>query len=194
MDSNSFGLRAACKPSLDDLPMICQACQKNLATVHVTEIISGGNGNGTGSPEILDKHICPACAQQMDLPHMQVVSKKMADIWKLLQQSSRKTRREASLTCPECGMTLGEFRSKGRLGCPKDYEIFREHLDALLVRMHNADSHVGRGPGVDEFELERMQRINRLREKLEEAVRSEAYESAARLRDELKDLQEDAGS
>jgi protein arginine kinase activator len=174
--------------------MICQACQKNLATVHVTEIISTGNGNAPGSHEILDKHICPSCAQQMDLPHMQVVSKKMADIWKLLQQSSKKTRREASLACSDCGMTLGEFRSKGRLGCPKDYEVFRDHLDALLVRMHNADSHVGRGPGVNEFQLERMQRINSLREKLDEAVRSEAYEHAARLRDELKGLQGDGGS
>lgn len=172
--------------------MICQVCEKNPASVHVTEIVRNEDPeDGPPIDEVLDKHLCPTCAQQMDLPHMPTVSKKMVDIWKLLQQSTKKTRRDANLACPDCGMTLAEFRSKGRLGCPKDYEVFREHLDVLLLRMHNADAHVGRGPGVDEEEVSRRRHISDLREKLEEAIREEAYENAARLRDELRALQQE---
>lgn len=168
--------------------MICQVCQKNTATVHITELPPPPSPD---EPQpVLDKHICPTCAGQLDLPHMQVVSKSTLDIWKLLQLSTAKTKREAKLTCPDCGMTLGEFRSKGRLGCPNDYELFRGHLDALLLRMHNASEHVGRVPGVDEADLERRQQISTLRERLETAIREEAYEAAAELRDELKTLQE----
>ncbi len=173
--------------------MNCQVCQKNPAIVHVTEIIRTEDDEGTegAREEVLDKHLCQTCAQQMNLPHTPAVSKKMVDIWKLLQQSTRRSRRESKLACPDCGMTLNEFRNKGRLGCPKDYEVFREHLDALLVRMHNADGHVGRGPGVDEEELARRQQMSSLREKLDEAIREEAYEHAAELRDELKGLQDE---
>jgi protein-arginine kinase activator protein McsA len=64
-----------------------------------------------------------------------------------LQQSARAQAQATSLACPDCGMTLAEFRSKGRLGCPRDYEIFREHLDPLIERIHNAKHHLGRGPG-----------------------------------------------
>jgi protein arginine kinase activator len=174
--------------------MNCQICQKNAATVHVTELVHSKDDEGAASYQSLDKHICPGCAQELDLPHMHVVSKSTVDIWKLLQQTTKRTRREARLACPDCGMTLGEFRTKGRLGCPKDYEVFREHLDALLARMHNASAHVGRVPGVDQVKLERIQKISSLRQKLEEAIREEAYEHAAQLRDELRGLQGDSPS
>lgn len=168
--------------------MNCQACQAKQATVHVTELVP--SAEAPGKLQVHEKHFCPACAQGMDLPTAGV-PKKVMDIWKLLQQSSRRPRGDGALACPDCGMTLGEFRQKGRLGCPRDYEVFGEHLEGLLTRMHNADRHVGRGPGVDEQEMQRMNRIHSLRERLEEAIREEAYEHAAALRDELRHLQGD---
>ena len=73
--------------------------------------------------------------------------KSQLEIWKLLHATAQRQQRESSLSCPDCGMTLAEFREKGRLGCPRDYEIFRDHLDQLLGRVHNSDRHTGRLPG-----------------------------------------------
>jgi protein arginine kinase activator len=126
----------------------------------------------------------------MNLPHAPVASTKNAlNIWKLLQNSARRARQEGSLACPDCGMTLADFRTKGRLGCPKDYEIFRAHLRPLLQRVHNAESHTGRLPGVDEAERERRNELNGLRAQLEKAVGSEDYENAAQLRDAIQQLE-----
>jgi hypothetical protein len=47
-------------------------------------------------------------------------------------------------------MTLRDFRQRGRLGCPKDYEIFGAQLRDLLERIHGAARHVGRSPNSDE--------------------------------------------
>ena len=116
-----------------------------------------------------------------------------ADIWKLLKYSAQQTRKRSSLSCPDCGMTLEEFRKKGRLGCAKDYEVFSSHIDELLERVHGAKLHVGRRPGISEDELNRMQHVTDLQHKLEIAIREEAYESAARIRDELKDLEGEGG-
>jgi protein arginine kinase activator len=167
--------------------MLCQNCQKNSATVHVTEILQEG---GAAEPATSEQHLCEVCAQTMDLPHTAPASKPKVDVWKLLQISAQNTRKKTSLTCSECGMSLDEFRKKGRLGCAKDYEVFKSHIVDLLERVHGARSHMGRVPGTSDAELVRVQRMSDLRQKLETAVREEAYESAARLRDELKALEQ----
>jgi len=168
--------------------MNCQICSKNAATVHVTEI--DYDESPSAGPEVAQKHLCEVCAQGMQLPHSPIQASKSAlEIWKLLQHSARRARQEGSLACPDCGTTLADFRSKGRLGCPRDYEIFRAHLQPLLQRVHNATEHRGRLPGVDVGESERRAHLSALRSKLEEAIREEAYESAARLRDEIQELE-----
>src|SRR5688572_21515270 len=166
--------------------MICELCQKNPATVHVTEISKPAPDKSS----VQQKHMCEACAQALELPAAPVVvAKTPPDIWKLLRQSAQKARAEGSLVCPECGMSLAEFRSKGRFGCAKDYEVFRAHIEPLLLRVHNAQSHRGRMPSADEGSRQRLQHISELRTRLEAAVREEAYESAARLRDEIQELE-----
>jgi protein arginine kinase activator len=164
----------------------CQLCNKNAATVHITDILVPENG---AEPRPEQKHVCETCAVQMNLPFLPVGQKSMGHIWKLLQQSAQKARQESALACGDCGMTLAEFRSRGRLGCPNDYEVFRAHLDPLLRRVHNAVRHIGRVPGLDEHDLQRRQHLTELRAKLEVAIREEAYEHAARLRDEIQNLE-----
>jgi protein arginine kinase activator len=165
--------------------MICELCNKQPATVHVTEITRAAQ-----STSVQQKHVCEACAQSLELPAAPVVMNKgVLDIWKLLRQSAQKAKAEGSLTCPHCGMSLAEFRSKGRLGCPRDYEVFRAHLEPLLLRVHSAKEHRGRLPGNTEAVRSRTQQLTTLKAKLEAAIREEAYESAARLRDEIQELE-----
>lgn len=190
--------------------MICQNCLKNAATVHVTEIatpvsappeagLEGSKAPEEASPVVSEQHLCEVCAQTLDLPHAPALQKAQLDIWKLLQITAKQTRRKGGPTCPGCGLQLEEFRRKGRLGCPQCYEAFAAHLGEVLERVHGARQHVGRLPGtdaaaaegpLDSVALERERRLVDLRQKLETAIREEAYENAARLRDELKQLEE----
>ncbi len=173
--------------------MICQNCQKNAATVLVTEISSGAEaGPGEAkAPEVHEQHLCEVCAQALDLPYAPITKKSPVDIWKLLQLSANQGRKKAGPACPSCGMTLEEFRKKGRLGCAQDYEIFRSHLAEVLERVHGAVQHSGRIPG-SSAPVAGGGRLELLRQELGNAIRAEAYENAARLRDEIRAL-EDAG-
>src|SRR5262245_17372418 len=175
--------------------MICQSCHKNVATIHVTEITETApdaaapdGGETSARREVQEQHLCEPCAQTMHLPHMPSMKKSMPDIWKLLQLSAQQTRKRGGPACPDCGMTLDEFRKKGRLGCAKDYEVFKSHIGDLLERVHGARAHVGRVPGSSEADSIRAQRLTALKQGLEDAIRAEAYENAARLRDEIKTL------
>jgi protein arginine kinase activator len=183
--------------------MLCQICKKNPASVHVTEISTpnapapeasddGSSQNGPPpppAPTVEQRHLCERCAQRMKLPHSPVLTNKGMAVWKLLKESARRAREEGGLACPDCGMTLAEFRSKGRLGCPRDYEVFARHLEPLLLRIHNAAEHQGRLPGQDEDERKRQAHLTQLRAQLQEAIRSEAYENAAQLRDAIQQLE-----
>ena len=167
----------------------CETCNQKPATVHITELVEPPKTSPLGSGEFQQRHVCERCAQKLNLLHVPVAAKFELNVLELLQSAHRARSGNAGPTCPDCGMTLAEFRSKGRMGCPKDYEVFREHLDPLLLRMHNATSHAGRLPGVDEEELLRIQQVQELQGELESAIREEKYERAARLRDELRVLE-----
>lgn len=168
--------------------MLCQACKQNEATVHITEVKvevkpAAQDGAGALHTQGDERHLCDQCAQKHGLPH--TAAKTVTDVWKLLRSAQPQP---TGAVCPDCGMTLRDFRQKGRLGCPKDYEVFGAQLADLLERIHGATRHVGRLPGTDDQALKRMQRMSELQSALDAAIREEAYEAAAKLRDEIRSL------
>lgn len=92
----------------------------------------------------------------------------------------------AKLACPTCGMRFMDFRKQGRLGCPRDYEVFRVGLLPLLDRVHRETHHVGKRPRRSaDATLERLA-LAPLRASLRQAIAEERFEDAARLRDEIR--------
>jgi len=162
----------------------CTACQKAIATVVIMDV---ADLSVTGS-----QHLCQSCAEQLGVaaPKPPKFSPEMLeDLLGGIKQSKRAVRVEA---CPGCNLTATEFRSKGRLGCPRCYETFRTELMPLLQRIHEAQSHTGRLPGVLTASSPPQaddRSLSDVRKRLEDAVRGERYEEAASLRDELRRLE-----
>ncbi|MFN3241592.1 MAG: UvrB/UvrC motif-containing protein [Planctomycetota bacterium] len=163
----------------------CTACQKAIATIVVMDLTEG---SVSGS-----QHVCAACAEQLGVtpPKQPKFSSEMLeDLLGGLKEPGETERRSAPRVecCPGCGMAPGDFRQKGRLGCPRCYEAFRHELMPLLQRIHEAQSHTGRLPStMADAPIEHdAPDLSQLRKKLEDAVRGERYEEAAQLRDELR--------
>lgn len=156
--------------------MKCQSCP-HPATVHITTIEKDGQKKVV--------HLCQACAEEQKLVKQQDLNLP-AILQALIGQHVGPLSDElARLTCPECGIKFMEFRQEGRLGCPHDYEVFRQGLEPLLQRIHRAERHVGKSPrrGPEAAELAE---LIALRRRLREAVEAEAYEEAAQIRDLLR--------
>jgi protein arginine kinase activator len=146
--------------------------------------------------------LCTACSQKkgsiLDPPPFQVASmnlpqsvdQMLAPVLELLKSGITKTApsKEPEKKCPKCGITLAEFRKRGRLGCPHDYEAFAEELGSLLEKIHGSREHHGRGPTRAKKRMTHRQKVEALRKELDEAIRAEQYETAASLRDRLKQL------
>ena len=85
--------------------MLCQSCNSNPATVHVTEIvhpeITPESAEGSSAaPTIREQHLCATCAQGAKLPQMPAVLKKsIPELYQLLQASKR-SRRESGIASP----------------------------------------------------------------------------------------------
>ncbi len=178
--------------------MKCDLCD-NEATVHDLSICNGVK---------IERHLCEGCAAQHGLTPQagSPISEILKAVVGVPMASAGVAARATA--CPQCATTFAEFKQHGLLGCPTCYEVFAAQLGPLLERAHDgAVRHVGkmpkRGTGrggavptppqVQQFvaELERRsQRLATLRRELDAAVQSEQYELAAKIRDEIRRLQE----
>lgn len=160
--------------------MKCQNCS-NQATVHLTDIIN---------KKKREVHLCESCARKQNLiPNQQPEMSIPALLQYLVAQSAAHllTHDPDQSACPHCGMKYTQFRAKGRLGCPKDYEVFSSALEPLLDRIHRRIRHVGKVPASIRRRSVLVQK-EELQSRLHKAVAEERYEDAARLRDQLRSL------
>ena len=91
-------------------------------------------------------------------------------------------------SCPNCGHTYQSFQKSGRFGCGKCYETFREPVKSSLRQIHQNSKHTGKVPSSSAHELKLRKRYEELKLALSEAVKTEDYETAAKLHKELKAL------
>jgi len=132
-------------------------------------------------------HLCEDCYREKVTPVQKVVD--FADLLKTMIEGTVKDQGAAAKAiCPACGISLAEFRASGRFGCPNDYKIFQEPVAQLLEKIQHATRHVGRTPPNAGAGIQRENTLLRLRRELERAVQREAYEEAARLRDQIRTL------
>jgi protein arginine kinase activator len=188
--------------------MKCQKCAKP-AVVHLTEIITEQSAFGEKKATV-EIHLCldhavaaglltPLAGATSQVVSIQTLSAKkgavdapaaIAPISE--EETSLALAHERPLeTCPVCGMTWGQFRQGGLLGCSHDYELFAARLLPLLKRVQeNAVEHVGKIPPRQKRETGDHQVVTlRLRRELQKAIDAENYEQAAQVRDQLRHLE-----
>ena len=167
----------------------CTSCHKALATIQVTDL-EGGDVVG-------QQYLCADCAQTKGVVQAKAQLNVSADLLQgllgLKPEESRPKRKSGDRVCPGCSMTLSEFKTRGRLGCPRCYEDFRDEVVPLLERVHDACQHEGRYPAAGETPSKPrpQSRANELRQQLSQAIAEERYEEAAALRDALRRAEED---
>lgn len=169
--------------NIPERPLECTECRKPIA-VFYTEII--GN-NITHTSMCAD---CPILRHKLHgTPHV--------------EHAGTSAEGSTGLACGNCGTTLEAIRVGTPLGCDVCYEVFD---DILLPEMLAANKippriatnkksvpvHIGRTPGEIQ-EISPSLRLLALNEALNEMLKSEDYEQAAWLRDQIKALTDKPG-
>lgn len=159
--------------------MKCQRCIKQ-ATLHITEVL--------GEAQYDELHLCEECAQKY---FFETQGKKAGP--KLPTTAGDAPDEAGALNdrqCDVCGLKFVEFRNTGRLGCPHDYLAFQTELTPLLESIHGHTRHGGKTPRRLPQTKQTQQELTRLRKQLHQAIVEEAYEEAARVRDRIRQLEE----
>lgn len=163
--------------------MQCQICKQNTATIHLTEIVEGQRN---------ETHLCESCAAKQgvavkaQIPLNELLSSLLAT----QPETGSTALPKSEQSCPHCGMTFEKFRQQSLLGCPCDYEVFDKQLKPIIEKSHAGhNEHRGKIPSKVPADERKQLELLRLRQELEAALQSENYETAAKLRDKLKELQ-----
>lgn len=165
--------------------MKCQQCEKP-ATFHITEL--------TG-PQPQELHLCETCVKgylAQGEPGTAPVPPTLANVLAKQLQIGKAAEELAKLdqrACPVCGITFYEFRNQGRLGCPHDYVYFEKELTPLIANIHGETQHVGKRPRGHEGGTDKQTELIRLRREMDEAKQKEHYERAAKIRDQIRELE-----
>ncbi|NLP36030.1 MAG: hypothetical protein GX357_00045 [Firmicutes bacterium] len=165
--------------------MLCEACQKRPATVHLTEIING---------EKKVSHLCEQCAREkgefnFDYPPFSIQNL-LSGLLNLDVQADKPVEFSArKLQCENCGLTYAQFGQIGRFGCSQCYTSFGERLQPLMRRIHGSAQHVGKIPKRAGTTVKLRRNLEEMRKELQALVEREEFEQAAILRDQIRELE-----
>jgi len=162
--------------------MRCDDCGKP-ANIRYVEIVDG---------ETRTLHLCDGCANSrgMAISLAPLAAPLVNMLMGLLEEMGADERgSQDGAACPDCGLTVDEFRVGGKLGCSMCYETFTCELKPLLRRVHGSTQHTGSIPSRASADVELSRAARDLQLELERAVHAEEYERAAELRDRIRELE-----
>jgi len=91
-------------------------------------------------------------------------------------------------SCPRCGMTLKELKSRHTFGCNECFSTFASEIRSMIRREFGDVSHAGKYPRRIETYKAYLMDMQELKRRLARAVKEEDYEEAAQLRDRIEEL------
>lgn len=160
--------------------MLCDKCKKRPATVHYQQVING---------QAREQHLCGQCAAGFG-------AFGTLDLNKLFAAPAP----QEQISCPVCGMSLGEFQAVGRFGCSYCYQAFAEAIKPLIRRYHGDRRHKGKIKHPLKYQTGSSELLSppegkladktyeklALQKQLAELVELERFEDAAKIRDKIK--------
>lgn len=186
--------------------MLCQKCNKNEASVKYTEIING---------EKKEMMLCEECSHELGLDNINfnMPIDFSSFFGGLLEDDAYNSpefmplfQKVKELKCDNCNMTYDEFINQGKFGCPECYNVFSSKIDAILKRIHGSSQYLGRKAlnsntikkedknadaqigTQNEKTKTKDTKLEKLQKDLKKAIAEERYEDAAKIRDEIKNI------
>lgn len=162
--------------------MLCEICKKNTATTHIRTVI-----NGT----VTEKNLCGYCAAKSG--YSKFVNNGFVSMLASMFSDELATGNIREAHCDCCGTRFSDIAETGKMGCSECYKAFSDKLLPYLHRLHGTTEHKGKRLSDRSVALTTVNEKPKkecLRDEMLQAVKEENFEKAAKLRDEIKKLEE----
>ena len=160
--------------------MLCQNCKRNDAGVHLKRIVGG---------ESAEIHLCSVCAAALGVRDAVTGFSPFGDMLGNLSGAGNMRSANRVLRCETCGFSFEDIARTGLPGCPDCYRVFTVKLRPTIGKIHGRAVFKGKTPEKYDTPKVNGSEIAVLREQLQKAVEAEDYETAALLRDRIRQLQ-----
>ncbi len=173
--------------------MICDFCKKNEAAIHLIRV---QNDN------VEKVNICAECAGDFSFFSEDDFYKDLTKIlYKIFRadEGQSNSRRELKTlknleirqnrSCSFCGTDLKNIKKLGKMGCPNCYIEFKNILLPIIKAIHKNIEHRGKIPENTSGQIKLEKSIRDLRNRLKREIFVENFEEAARIRDEIRQLE-----
>lgn len=190
--------------------MLCDNCGKREANVRYSENINGVKR---------EMHLCEECSKKLGITNSIAMDFSMpldfpSFFGSFLEDFATPElmpmfKEVKQIQCESCGFTFDDIVNTGRLGCPNCYNTFEEQMAPILKKIQGANQHIGRIGKISNNHIENNQnnqnnqnkenkkddnekensKLKKLQEDLQQAIKEERYEDAAKLRDEIKKIE-----
>lgn len=180
--------------------MKCENCGNNDANVKYTQIING---------EKKQMFLCEECSEKLGINDIHFnmpisFTSFLEDFFNDMSEVNlMPSIGNQNLECKTCGLTWDDFLHTGRFGCSNCYSDFENRIDPILRSLHGATTHIGRigevksgnnikqnlDDKIEKSENKKESKVEKLKDELKQAIKEERYEDAAKIRDQLKDLE-----
>ena len=197
--------------------MLCQNCNKKVATVFISTIVNGQNSQ---------MYLCTDCAKEfhdsmnpdMKIPfpindilsNMSFDENTVNDLIEGLkemeisgelkgmleqehvvegQQEEGNNDKKADITCSVCNTSFEDYKKTGKLGCSRCYSTFEKQLKPIIEGIYGYSEHIGKFPKNEFKDVQAIRAVEHLKQQLNIAIQEEEYEQAAKLRDEILELE-----
>ncbi len=165
--------------------MLCDKCKKNIATTHIHKDVNGV------TEEI---HLCSYCAAEDGYFNNNGIVDMLASMF---GESLLLNPTATEMKCSCCGSTFGDIAKSGKAGCSECYKTFKKEFEPSLMRIHGKSKHIGKKPNRNSANTscdtkETMEnKLEMLKQELLEAINTENFEKAAKIRDKIKKIEGD---
>lgn len=158
--------------------MICDKCKFNEAKLKYNQNING---------QEKEYNLCYSCFEKIS--HNITFESMFKDFFESFLSCEISNNIENEYKCEFCGNTFKNFKNTGKMGCQNCYTIFKDELTPFLKNIQLSNEHIGKFPTKLDRNFRIKKEVSILREKLNNAVKNEEYELAAKLRDEIRDIE-----
>lgn len=166
--------------------MKCQKCGVNNANTHIKTVVNG---------EFKEYDLCNECAKQMGYTSVfGDIENEFSNFLGSFFGNVLPARTQAT-RCDFCGSSYSDISKSGHVGCANCYNIFGEQLLPSIRRIHGNTAHCGKNSAAPEKQSSKSQeetkeqKISRLKSELDKAIKEQNFEYAAKLRDEIKEME-----
>ena len=162
--------------------MLCQNCERSEATTHIKRVVNG---------DTAESHLCADCAAHLGYgDFFSGFGLNLGELFGGVYENGLVGQAKVkAVRCPKCGCSFEDIVRDGKLGCAQCYTTFYDKLLPSLQRIHGRIEHNGKISQVAGEATKKKSRLEELREELGAAIEEQNFEQAAKLRDEIKEME-----